>query len=73
MLRQDSLLAAHRALPFGTLIRVTNLSNGKQVTVKVLDRGPFVSGRVLDLSPRAAQVLGMISAGVARVKVEVLR
>lgn len=73
VLREDSLIAAHPALPFGTQLRVTNLGNGRQVTVKVQDRGPFIRGRVIDLSPRAAQLLGMVSSGLARVKVEVIR
>jgi len=73
ILRPESLIAAHRALPFGTLLRVTNLTNGRQVTVKVQDRGPFVHGRVIDLSERAARILGMINSGVARVKIEIMR
>lgn len=71
--RSSDMIAAHRALPFGTQLRVTNLNNGRQVTVKVQDRGPFIRGRILDLSQRAAQVLGMMGTGVARVKVEVLK
>lgn len=73
ILRSDSMIAAHRALPFGTRLRVTNLNNGRQVTVRVQDRGPFIRGRVIDLSPRAAHVLGMVSSGIVRVKVEVIR
>lgn len=66
------LTAAHRTLPFGTRVRVTNLDNGRSVVVRVNDRGPFVSGRVIDLSPAAAKQLGMLRAGVARVKLEVV-
>lgn len=69
----NKLTAAHRTLPFGTRLRVTNVENGKTVVVRVNDRGPHVSGRVLDLSYRAAQTLGMTDAGVARVEVVVLR
>lgn len=64
--------AAHRSLPFGTMIRVTMLQNGKSVTVKVNDRGPYVKGRVIDLSWASAQKLGLIRAGVAKVKIEKL-
>jgi len=70
---KNQLTAAHRTLPFGTRLRVTNVENGKTVVVRVNDRGPHVPGRVLDLSYRAAQALGMTDAGVARVEVVVLR
>ncbi len=66
----DGLTAAHRSLPFGTRLKVTNLRNGKTVHVTVNDRGPFTGGRVLDVSRGAARHLGMISAGVTRVKVQ---
>ena len=69
----NKLTAAHRTLPFGTRLRVTNVENGKSVVVRVNDRGPHVSGRVLDLSYRAAQALGITDAGVARVEAVVLR
>lgn len=69
---QDALTAAHRSLPFGTLIRVTNLDNGLSVVVRINDRGPFSGGRILDLSAAAARVVGLIQAGVAPVQVEVL-
>jgi rare lipoprotein A len=69
----NKLTAAHRTLPFGTRLRVTNVENGKSVVVRVNDRGPHVAGRVLDLSYRAAQALGMTGAGVARVEVVVIR
>lgn len=67
-----TLIAAHRALPFGTRLRVMNLDNGRVVEVRVVDRGPFVAGRVIDLSRRAAEQIGMIRAGHARVRIEVL-
>lgn len=65
--------AAHKSLPFGTLIKVTNLKNHRAVIVRVNDRGPFVKGRDLDLSYAAAKSLGIISEGVAKVKVEIIR
>ena len=66
----DGLSAAHRTLPFGTKLKVTNLRNGKSVKVVVNDRGPFTGGRVLDVSRGAARHLGMISSGTAKVKVQ---
>ncbi len=69
----DSLVAAHRDLPFGTRIRVTNLRNGRSVQLRVIDRGPFVDGRVLDVSRRAAELLGFVKRGLTRVRIEVLR
>lgn len=68
-LHHDSLTCAHRTLPFGTLLKVRNLSNGKEVIVKVTDRGPFRRGRVVDLSWAAAKELGMLSQGIATVEV----
>lgn len=67
---QNAMTAAHRTLPLGTTVRVTNLANEQSVIVKVTDRGPFVQGRTLDLSLAAAQAIGVYRAGVARVKVE---
>ena len=69
---QDSLTCAHRTLPFGTLLKVRNLSNDKEVVVEVTDRGPF-SGkdRIIDLSYRAASMLGIVSTGVAQVVIKV--
>jgi peptidoglycan lytic transglycosylase len=67
------LTAAHRTLPFGTKLRVTNLTTGKTVTVRVNDRGPFVDGCVVDLSYSAAQSLGMIEQGVAKVHLAVVQ
>lgn len=66
------LTAAHKTLPFGTRVRVTNLSNGASVVVRINDRGPYHGGRVIDLSQAAANRIGMIPAGTARVKIEVL-
>ena len=68
----DALTAAHRTLPFGTRVRVTNLHNDRSVVVRVNDRGPFVAGRVIDLSPAAARRIDMIHAGVVPVRLEVL-
>jgi rare lipoprotein A len=67
------LTAAHRTLPFGTRIRVTNLGTGQSVTVRVNDRGPFVRGRAIDVSSSAAKMLGMTSQGVAKVKLDVVQ
>lgn len=66
------LSAAHKSLPLGTKVRVTKASGGKSIVVKINDRGPFVKGRIIDLSRRAARALGIINSGVAKVKVEVL-
>ena len=66
------LIAAHRALPFGTRLRVTNLANDRTVEVRVIDRGPFIGGRILDVSRSAAEQLGIVRAGHGRVRVEVL-
>jgi rare lipoprotein A len=67
------LTAAHRTLPFGTRVRVTNVATGRSVTVRVNDRGPFVKGRVIDVSRAAAQSLGMVGQGVAKVKLDVVQ
>ena len=67
----DDLTAAHRTLPFGTRVRVTNLDNDRSVIVVVNDRGPHVKGRIIDLSRRAARELGFLDRGLARVKIEV--
>jgi rare lipoprotein A len=69
----EAFTAAHRALPFGTWVRVTHLASGRTVTVRINDRGPWVGGRVIDLSRRAAQALGILWDGVARVRLEVVR
>lgn len=65
------LTAAHKTLPFGTIVRVTNLDNGKEVKVRINDRGPFIEGRIIDLSMAAAQKIGLLGTGVGRVKIEV--
>ena len=70
-LHHDSLTCAHRTHPFGTMLKVTNPQNGKSVVVKVIDRGPFGRGRIIDLSWRAAKELDMLAQGVAMVTVEV--
>ncbi len=67
-----ALTAAHRSLPFGSRVRVTNLNNGRSTTVTINDRGPFVRGRIIDVSTGAAEVLGMRHSGVARVSVSTL-
>ena len=67
------MTAAHRELPLGTWIRVTHVENGRSIDVKVNDRGPFIPGRILDLSLGAAKRLQMVEEGVARVKIEILR
>lgn len=66
------LTAAHRSLSFGTKVKVTNKRNGKTVVVRINDRGPFIRGRVLDLSKAAARDIGMVSAGTAQVCYEVI-
>jgi rare lipoprotein A len=68
----NALAAAHRTLPFGTQVRVENLGNGRAVVLRINDRGPFVGGRVIDVTRGAAQRLGMINSGTARVRVSVL-
>ena len=67
------LTAAHRSLRFGTKLKVTNANNGKSVVVRINDRGPFVRGRVVDVSYTAAQTLGMVGRGVAKVKLDVVQ
>jgi rare lipoprotein A len=62
--------AAHRRLPFGTKLRITNLANGRQVIVRVNDRGPFTGGRLLDVSLAAARALGFVGRGTARVRID---
>ena len=71
-LTRGTLTAAHRNLPFGTKVRVTNLWNGRSAVVRINDRGPFHGNRVIDLSHGAADALGLISSGVAQVRLEVL-
>ena len=66
----NALTAAHRTLPFGSSVLVTNQSNGRQVIVRINDRGPFVKGRIVDLSEEAARKIGMIRSGTATVRLE---
>jgi rare lipoprotein A len=68
----EGMTAAHRSLPFGTKVRVTNTRNGRSVVLRINDRGPFIRGRIIDVSTGAARVLGMMGSGVAPVRVEVL-
>lgn len=67
------LSAAHRELPLGTIIRVTHLGNGRSLELRINDRGPFITGRILDLSLGAAQRLDMIEAGVAEVRIDIIK
>ena len=67
---RNAMTAAHRKLPFGTLVRVTNLANQRTVFVRINDRGPYARGRIIDLSERAAELLGFTRRGTARVRVE---
>jgi len=67
------LTAAHRTLPFGTRLRVTDVATGRSVTVRVNDRGPFVPGRIVDVSSSAAETLGIVGRGVAKVKLDVIQ
>jgi rare lipoprotein A len=69
----NQFTAAHKTLPFGTKVKVTNLANNRSVIVRINDRGPFIKGRVIDLSQAAAHELEMIQSGTADVKLEVLR
>ena len=69
-LREDALTAAHRTLPFGTVVAVVNKGNGRSALVRINDRGPFVRGRVIDLTPGAAQALGI--SGLANVSIEIV-
>jgi rare lipoprotein A len=69
---QDAMTAAHRTLPFGTVVLVKDLDNGRTVRVRINDRGPFIHGRIIDLSRGAARELGMLQAGLAHVRIEVI-
>jgi len=66
------MTAAHRTFPFGTVVEVTNLENGRKARVRINDRGPFVKGRIIDLSYKAARELEMVESGVVRVRIEVV-
>ena len=68
----NKLTAAHPTLPFNTIVRVENLNNGRTVKVRINDRGPFIKGRIIDLSRKAAEKLDMIREGVAPVRIEIL-
>lgn len=68
--RQDLLTAAHKTLPFGTMVTITNLKNGKKIRVKINDRGPFVAGRIIDVTSRGARELDFIRDGIVNVKIE---
>lgn len=65
------LTAAHKSLPFGSMVRVTNLSNGKKVLVRINDRGPYIKGRIIDLSLEAAKEIDLLQKGVTKVRIEV--
>ncbi len=67
------MIAAHRTLPIGTVVRVTNERTGRSARVEIIDRGPYIAGRIIDVSPAAARKLGMKEEGVAPVSVEVIR
>ncbi|MEO8891804.1 MAG: septal ring lytic transglycosylase RlpA family protein, partial [Coleofasciculaceae cyanobacterium] len=69
---QNAMTAAHKSLPFGTRVRVTNLDNGLTAVVRINDRGPYAYGRVIDLSAAAARALGVMQSGVAPVRLDVL-
>ena len=69
----NKLTCAHKTLPFGTMLKVTNLKNGKSTIVEVTDRGPYIKGRIIDLSKAAAEEIDMINAGVANVEIEVMK
>jgi len=68
----NDLTAAHRSLPFQTKVKVTNLDNGRSVVVRINDRGPFIEGRIIDLSLAGAKAIGMIGTGTAQVRLEVV-
>ena len=66
----SGLIAAHKTLPFGSMVKVVNLDNGRSTMLKIVDRGPFIRGRIIDVSPFAADVLGFRQAGIAHVRIE---
>jgi rare lipoprotein A len=66
----SGLIAAHKTLPLGSRVKVLNLDNGRSATLKIVDRGPFIRGRVIDVSPAAASALGFRQAGLAHVRIE---
>ncbi len=69
----NKLTAAHKALPFNTHVKVTNLENGKSVVVRINDRGPFIEGRIIDLSRAGAKAIAMTGAGIARVRLDIVK
>lgn len=69
---KNKLTAAHRTLPFGTMIKVTRLDNKQSVIVRINDRGPFKKGRIVDLSRKAAKKIDLIKAGIAKVEIEII-
>jgi len=69
---QNAMTAAHKTLPLGTRVKVTNLENGKVIVVVINDRGPYIAGRIIDLSLRGARILGYKDKGTARVRIEAL-
>ena len=69
----DAMTAAHRKLPFGTMVRVTSLRNNRSVVVRINNRGPYIRGRIIDISAAAASQLDMIRSGIARVRIEVVQ
>jgi rare lipoprotein A len=68
--RYSGLIAAHKTLPFGVRVKVFNLDNGRSVIVKIVDRGPFIRGRIIDVSPSTASALGFREAGLAHVRID---
>ena len=70
--KHSKMTAAHKTLPFGTIVKLTNIKNNKSVEVRINDRGPFVAGRIIDLSKSAAEELGFVNDGLADVKIEVV-
>ena len=72
-LDDKALTAAHRTLPFNSMVQVTNLQNHRSVTVRIIDRGPFTEGRIIDVSLAAAEALGMIEAGIVPVKIALMQ
>ncbi len=70
--KPGTMTAAHKTLPFGTRVKVTNMNNGRSTVVRINDRGPFVGGRIIDLSETAADAIGMRNSGVAPVKIQIL-
>ena len=66
----SGLIAAHKTLPLGARVKVLNLDNGRSAVVKIVDRGPFIRGRIIDVSPAAASVLGFRQAGLAHVRIQ---